>query len=145
MTQATGQGLNEASGSQSDLQQILKQADTDFDQSQQELYRPSTDVVLYSACFYARRALHQYLYFCYRKFGGQLESGKTLHDLTIDQMAEYCGKYDKRIANIDFKAMHCRKVDVLDDEDIFYCNDVNTVSSCKNLSEQMRELVHEIA
>jgi hypothetical protein len=55
---------------QEELQEILNQAEMDFDRSQQELYRPSTDVVLYSACFFARRALHHYLYYCYKKFDG---------------------------------------------------------------------------
>lgn len=141
MAQANGNETHSSSGMQDDLQEILNQAEVDFDRSQQELYRPSTDVVLYSACFFARRALHHYLYYYYKKFDGP-EADKSPHELTIQEMAEYCAKHDERIGKIDFESMHCSKSDVLEDEDVFFCNDVDKVSSCKSLAEQMREVVY---
>ena len=126
---------------QEDLQEILNQAEIDFDRSQQELYRSSTDVVLYSACFFARRALHHYLFYYYKKFDGP-EADKSPHDLTIQQMAEFCAKHDQRIAKIDFENMHCSRSDVLEDEEVFFCNDVDKVNSCQGLAEQMREIVY---
>ncbi len=123
-----------------DLEQILDQAEVDFDRSQQELYRPSTDVVLYSACFFARRALHHYLFYYYKKYEGP-GADRSPHDLTIQEMAEYCGKHNKQIAKIDFENMHCSRSDVLEDEEVFFCNDVDKVNSCKGLAEQMRNVV----
>lgn len=141
MTQVNGNERNESSGMQDNLKEILNQAEIDFDRSQQELYRPSTDVVLYSACFYARRALHHYLFYYYKKFDGP-NSDKAPHEFTIREMADYCQKHDKRIENIDFDGMHCSRSDVLEEEEVFFCNDVGKVSSCKNLAEQMREIVY---
>ncbi len=126
---------------QEELQEILKQAEVDYDRSQQEMYRPSADVVLYSACFFARRALHHYLFYYYKKFDGP-GADKPPHELTIEEMAAYCGKHDKRIAKIDFEYMHCSRSDVLEDEEVFFCNDVDKVNSCKGLAEQMREIVY---
>lgn len=141
MAQANGHGTNFTSGMEGELQYILDQAEVDFERAQQELYRPSADVVVYSACFYARRALHQYLYYCYKKYEGPGANDRSLHDLTVEEMADYCSQHDDRIAKIDFEGMHCRKSDVLEDEEVFFCNDVNKVNSCKNLSAQMREVV----
>lgn len=141
MAQANGKETHSSSGAQDDLQEILNQAEVDFDRSQQEMYRPSTDVVLYSACFFARRALHHYLFYYYKKFDGP-EAGKSPHELTIQEMAEFCAKHDKRIGSIDFDSMHCSRSDVLEDEEVFFCNDVDKVSSCKSLAEQMREIVY---
>ncbi len=139
MSQAN-ENIGDGLGMNYDLKQILDQAEVDFDRSQQELYRPSTDVVLYSACFFARRALHHYLFYCYKKFEGP-GSDRSPHELTIEEMAKFCEKHDKRIAKIDFDGMHCSRSDVLEDEEVFFCNDVDKVGSCKNLAEQMREVV----
>ncbi len=141
MAQANGQGSHQSPDMNDELQEILNQAEVDFDRSQQELYRPSTDVVLYSACFYARRALHHYLYYYYKKFDGP-GADKSPHELTILEMAEYCVKFDKRIKKIDFEGMHCSKSDVLEDEEVFFCNDVDKVTSCKSLAEEMRKVVY---
>lgn len=132
--------IGEGLGMNYDLQQILDQAEADFERSQEELYRPSTDVVVYSACFFARRALHQYLYYFFKKFEGPIE-GRSPHDITIQEMAEYCAKYREDIGKIDFESMHCSKSDVLEEEEVFFCNDVDKVSSCKNLAEQMRHII----
>ncbi len=122
------------------LQQILDQAEIDFKKAQEELYRPSTDVVAFSACFFSRRALHNYLYYFYNKFNGN-EADKPVHELTIEKMAQHCTQFDDRIGKIDFEGMHCRDEDVTDEEELFYCNDVNKLNSCKSLAEQMREIV----
>lgn len=141
MAQANGHGTNPSSGMQDEMQEILKQAEVDYNRSQQELYRPSTDVVLYSACFFARRALHHYLFYYYKKFDGP-KADKNPHELTIEEMAEYCTKHDERIGKIDFASMHCSKTDVLEEEEVFFCNDVDKVNSCRGLAEQMREVVY---
>jgi hypothetical protein len=141
MAQANGNSTHSSSGMQEELQEILNQAEVDFDRSQQEMYRSSTDVVLYSACFFARRALHHYLYYCYKKFDGP-NADQSPHELTIQEMAEFCTKYDNRIGKIDFENMHCSRSDVLEEDEVFFCNDVDKVNSCKNLAEQMREIVY---
>ncbi|MDG5766265.1 hypothetical protein QA596_02220 [Balneolales bacterium ANBcel1] len=125
-------------GMKYDLQQILGQAEADFERSQTEMNRPSTDVVLYSACFFARRALHQYLFYFFNKYQGPIQ-GRSPHDITIEEMAEFCGKRNKEIAQVDFEGMHCSRSDVLEDEEVFFCNDVDKVGSCKNLAEQVRQ------
>ncbi len=127
-----------------ELQHILDQAEADYNRAQEELYRPSMDVVHYSACYFARKSLHHYLYYCYKKFGGG-DTGKPARELTIEQMARYCSRHDDRIARINFEEMHCRKADVLDDEEVFFCNDVDKVNSCKSLAEQMREIVYDMS
>ncbi len=141
MAQANGKGTHSTSGTQDEMQEILKQAEVDYDRSQQELYRPSTDVVLYSACFFARRALHHYLFYCYKKYDGP-EADKSPHDLTIHEMAQYCAKHDQRVGKIDFESMHCSRSDVLEEDEVFFCNHVDKVSSCQSLAEQMREVVY---
>lgn len=139
MTQISN-SMGDGLGMNYDLQQILDQAEADFDRSRNELYRPSTDVVLYSACFYARRALHSYLFYYYKKFQGP-GSDKSPHDLTVKEMVDYCARYDKRIGQLDIDGMHCSKSDVLEEDEVYFCNSVDKVNSCKNLAEQMHELV----
>ncbi len=140
MAQANGNETHSSPGMQEELKEILRQAEVDFDRSEQEMYRPSTDVVLYSGCFFARRALHHYLYYCYKKFGGP-DADKSPHDLTIQEMASFCAKHENRIGKIDFDSMHCSRSDVLEEDEVFFCNDVDKVNSCKSLAEQMRQIV----
>lgn len=142
MSHAKSHQANDGFSKPYELKQILDQAEIDYGRSQEELYRPSHDVVLYSACFFARRALHHYLYYYYKKYNGP-DSEKSPHELTVMEMAEYCKQFDKRIASIDFEGMHCSKSDVLEDEEVFFCNDVDKVNSCKSLAEQMRTLVFD--
>jgi len=126
--------------SNEDMDQVLNQAEIDYEKAQEELYRPSTDVVAFSACLFSRRALHHYLYYFYKKYGAK-DADKPASELTIEQMAGYCSQYNDRIARIDFENMHCRDEDVTDEENLFFCNDVEKLNSCKSLAGQLREIV----
>ena len=123
-----------------ELKKILEGAEADFNRAQEELYRPSTDVVAYSACFFSRRSLHQYLYYYYKKYDGP-KSDHSPHDLTVLEMAEYCARHNDKIAQIEFEHMTCCRTDVLREDEVFYCNEVEKVNSCKNLALRMREVV----
>ena len=140
MAQANANEANFGFSKPEELKEILDHAEMDYQRSQDELYRPSTDVVLYSACFYARRALHHYLYYYYKKFNGP-DAHKPPHELTVYEMARHCSKFNKDIKKIDFEAMNCSRSDVLEEEEVFFCNDVDKVTSCKSLAEEMRKVV----
>lgn len=121
-----------------ELKKIFKKAEEDFQRAQNELYRPSSDVETYSACFFSRKSLHHYLYYYYLKYNGP-DKDKSPHELSLLHMAEYCSKFNDSIAKIDFREMNCCCADVLEEEKVFYCNDAEKVNSCKNISEKVRE------
>lgn len=47
--------------SDSKPEQLFKQAEEDLQRASGELYRPSDDVVTYSACQFSRKALYRFL------------------------------------------------------------------------------------
>ena len=111
-----------------------------------QLYQPAEDVVTYSVCVFARNALYHFLSCLYLIYSS--EHGETLDESpTMDQLIEFCSKYDDRLKTLDFSSINCTCRDVVNvsDDEIFYCNDVFQVKYCTDMAENIRDMVLEKA
>lgn len=126
------------------LKQLFRQAETELNIAQRELYQPSHDVVTYSVCVNARSALYRFLqclYLLYNNVDEKIDD----ESYTLLELVEACRKYDKRLEKIDFSRMNCINRDVRQEhEDAFYfCDDTCMVQECTDYAVTVRELVME--
>ena len=127
----------------SNLDQIYEQADAELEKAQNELQRPSRDVVNYSGCVSARRALYYYLSclsILYKREHNGAELGESP---TLEELITYSKKYDDQLKEVNFSDVYCKNCNVLNDEKVYFCNDVNTVNHCTNLARKVKEIVLE--
>lgn len=125
--------------SDSKSEQLFKQADLDLQRASEELYRPSDDVVTYSACQYSRKALYRFL----NALAIHQSKNKNIilePDLTLEQLITFCGQHNQEIANIDFSSLHCKCNPIIDGE-IIYCTSVHKVDYCASLASKVKEVI----
>ncbi len=130
--------------SQTKTELLYQQADEDLKRAVQELYRPSSDVVGFSACVYSRRALYKFL----NGLAHLHASEKKVilePELTIDQLITFCSQYNKKLKQIDFSSLDCKCNQILKDgeEEIVFCTSVNRVNYCANLAESVKGILEE--
>lgn len=122
------------------IESLAREADEDLDRARQELYKPSSDVVCYAACVFARRALHRWmecLYLLVKWANNEVpEEGRT-----IEEMVDYCRMTDIRLNEYDFDFMNCRGQLELGDLQMYYCDEPEKVGECLNMAENIRYLV----
>lgn len=121
------------------IKELFLQAENDLLKSQEELNRPAFDVVKYAVCVFGRTAIHRFmecLYLYYTEKNGD----KQLEKPTIAEMLDYCKTFNPKLADMDFFALHCMSRDVLDTEDVFYCNDINQVKTCSDIAKDVRAI-----
>jgi hypothetical protein len=124
------------------LKQLFKEADEDLELARKELYKPSGDVVNYAVCVSARSALHRFMTCLYVIHARENEQEvETLN--TVDEMAAEISKYSQSLEDLDFSGLHCSCTDVMNREEVFYCNDVKKVLYCTDLADRVRDLVLE--
>ncbi|MGM0507309.1 MAG: hypothetical protein ACQER4_09015 [Bacteroidota bacterium] len=124
------------------VKSLFEQAEADQFRAGEELNRPSSDVVRYSACTFARRALHQYMTGLYTLYA--LENNDTPKESqTLDELIDYCGRHNPQIRQIDFSTIQCSCTDVMNegDSEIVYCEDVMKVRQCKEIGDLVRDLL----
>ncbi|MCC5940986.1 MAG: hypothetical protein JJU37_05540 [Balneolaceae bacterium] len=123
---------------------LFEEAEEDLKRASQELYRPSEDVVSFSACVFSRRSLYKYLQGLAILYA---EEKKIMLEpnLTIDQLITFCSQYNKNLKKVDFSSLYCKCNDILKDpnEDIEHCTSVDMVSYCADLAEKVRGIVKE--
>jgi len=123
-------------------EQLIKQADEDLSRANEELHRPSDDVVTYAACQFSRKALYRFLnalaIYQSRDKNIILEPG-----LTLEQLIMFCSQHNREIDSIDFSSLHCKCNPVIDDGDdqIIYCTSVQKVNYCAKLAQKVKEIV----
>ncbi len=126
---------------QSKPELLFKQADEDLERANQELYRPSEDVVSYSACQYSRLALYRFL----NALAIIQSKDKNIilePDLTLDQLITFCSQHSKEIDNIDFSSLRCTCEPVIEDGDseVIYCTSVQKVDYCAKLAAKVKDI-----
>jgi len=124
------------------VKSLFEQAEADQFRAGEELNRPSSDVVRYSACMFARRALHQYMTGLYILYS--LENNESpKENQTLDELISYCGTHNQQIRQIDFSRIHCSCTDVMNEgeNEIIYCEDVMKVRQCKEIGDLVRDLL----
>lgn len=122
------------------VKSLFEQAEADQLRAGKELNRPLSDVVRYSACTFARRALHQYMTGIYILYA--LEHNEPpKENQTLDELIDYCGRYNQQIRQIDFSTIQCSCTDVMNegDDEIVYCEDVMKVRQCKEIGDLVRD------
>jgi len=122
------------------IKTLIEQADSDLKRARGELYQPAEDVVNYCVCVSARTALQRYLlglYLFLKKDDD--ETVKINH--TIDELVGFCNKEMSELKKLDFEHINCKEHDVLNTEELFFCNDVEIVDHCTELAEKVRELL----
>jgi hypothetical protein len=128
------------------LKQLFWQAEGELNSARQELYHPSFDVVNYSVCINARSALYRFLQCLYIIYTDENKENRE-EALTLNQLLEYCLKYDKQLKDSDFSHINCIHMDVRkeNEEEFYYCNDTCKVQQCTDTADYVRNLVIEKA
>jgi hypothetical protein len=110
----------------------------------EEMCRPSTDVVTYSACVGSRRALHQYLQVLAYFYAGQKGEELSKH-ATMEDLINYGSLYDEKLSAIDFSSVQCQCEYSIDDdpEEARYCDSVDKVQACVDFAKQVKAIVQE--
>lgn len=120
------------------LKEMYEEANSDLQKAVSELNRPAEDVVNYSGCVYARKALYGFANCLYHIYADQ-QNEPLKENLTLEELIAYSSQFDPDIARVDFSCVHCRDKDLSHDfDEVFYCDDVNKVNSCKELAEKVR-------
>ena len=124
------------------IKELFLKAENDLGSSKQELNRPALDVVPYAVCVFGRTAIHRYmecLYLHYTDKNGDMTQEKP----TIADMFEYCKLHNSELAKLNLFPVHCMNRDVLETEEIFYCNELNQVKSCSDIAGEIRGIFIE--
>lgn len=127
------------------LTKLYAKADKLLNKATQELYKPQEDVVNYSACISSRSALYHFLGCLYLHHSNEevdksLEKGK----ITIEELLQFAQEYSPEIGEINFELMRCSCEDVediLNNEEIYFCNNTEIVQGCTNLAKKVKKLV----
>ncbi|MFU8813321.1 MAG: hypothetical protein ACNA78_10165 [Balneolaceae bacterium] len=125
-------------------EQLFRQADEDLQRANEELYRPSDDVVTYAACQFSRKALYRFLN-ALAIYQSKTKNMILEPDLTLEQLITFCGQHNKDINSIDFSSLHCKCAPVIADDEgeIIYCTSVQKVDYCAKLASKVREIVRK--
>jgi hypothetical protein len=126
------------------VKQLFRQADTEFDRAQRELYQPSHDVVTYAVCINARSSLYRFMQCLYLLYSGD-DVTEVDDSLTLLELVERCRKFDKKLESLNFSKMNCINRDVRQEheEDVYFCDDTCMVQECTDYAGMVRELVLE--
>jgi hypothetical protein len=129
---------------ESKIKELFELAEEDLNHARQELYRPSTDVVSFSACVSTRRALYRYLEALANTYAAK-NNDSFAEDGTIETLIDFCSKYNDQIKQIDFSSLNCKCNDIMEDgeEEIVYCTNVEKVNYCTELAEKVRSIIKE--
>lgn len=125
------------------IDQLYEQADIEMGKALKELNRPSRDIVNYSACVSARRALHHFLSCLAILYRREYNGNKLGESPTLEELITYCRKYNDHLKEVDFSNVHCKNCDVLNDEKVYFCNDANIVKHCTGLAREVKTIVLE--
>ncbi len=127
----------------SNFKELFQQAGSELNNASTELSKPRNDVVEYSVCVSSRRALYFLVKILY-EFYSQKNDDPVKEHPTLDEMVQYCVDYNEKIRFMNFREIYCRKRDVLDDDALFYCDEVEKVKACTELAEKVKKVVEEV-
>lgn len=114
-----------------------------MEKARAELYKPKEDVVAYHACTYSRSALYHYLsclYVPHVQEEDKVEKG----EVTLDELVSLVGAKHDEVKEMDFSSVRCIRKDVkdvLNDDEIYFCNNVDQINTCTDLAKKIRKLV----
>lgn len=124
------------------IKELYKSAETELDQAWEEMCRPSTDVVTYSACVGSRRALYHFLRVVVMLSGDESADDVSL---TMDELIALGRTREPKLNAIDFTEVHCKcdySADADPEEEVF-CDSVEKVQFCVDLARQVQSIIKE--
>lgn len=127
----------------SNFKELFKKAGSELNNANSELSKPRSDVVEYSVCVSSRRALYFLVNILYQHYAKANDEPVKEHP-TLDEMSQFLSDYNEKIRFMDFRQIFCRKRDVLDEDALFYCDEVEKVRACTELAEKVKEVVEEV-
>ena len=122
--------------------ELYQKAEDELNHAQKELYRPSKDVVSYSACVFSRKALIDFLQALSLLYAEK--NNADLGDMTtIEDWIRFSREYNDDLKNVDFSSLNCLCNEILDDdrEQIIFCTSIDKVHHCSKLAEQVRSIL----
>lgn len=126
------------------LKTVFEQAEADLQQASAELNHPAEDVVNYSGCVFARKALYGFTT-CLCEYYAQKNGESIMEHLSLQELLEYAANYNPEIKDQDFECVHCKDRDLsMDYDEVFYCDDVDQITDCAALARKMKAHVLEI-
>lgn len=122
-----------------------RQAEADLHHAREELYKPSDDVVKYTVCTSARTSLYRYLS-CLYALHHEGEDLKPLDKGTkpLQELLDEVTEYYEELGTIDFSPVRCKcknVKDILNGDEIYFCNNLQQVRTCTDLASIARKLV----
>jgi len=122
------------------IKTLIEQADSDLKRAKGELYQPAEDVVNYCVCVSARSALQRYLLSLYLTLKkDEMEAIEV--NQTIEELVRLCSKEVSELKSLNFDHINCKEYDVLNTDEIFFCNDVGIVNHCTDLADKVRKIL----
>lgn len=122
----------------SKVREFYKAGVLELSKAEKELQRPHEDVVLYNACLNSRRAIHRFMSAIY--LHNNQGSTTPPDSLTIEQLLQHNQPYEPTLKEIDFSQINCRCSDVLNDEEVFYCDNHAHVKTCFNIANRLMQI-----
>ena len=122
--------------------ELYQKAEDDLNRAQGELYRPSEDVVSYSACLFSRKALTLYLQALSQLYA--VKNDKEVGELhTIEDWIRFSQEFNDELKDVDFSSLNCKCNEILEDESeqIVFCTSVDKVHHCTKLAEKVRDIL----
>lgn len=124
----------------SNIHELIRQADQELEKAVKELNHPAEDVVSYSACVFSRKALYRYMKSLYIYYAGKNED-PVEEDLSLEEMVEYCRPFNEEIDTMDLSEMNCKVKDLSEDSDeLYYCEDVQKVNGCMHMAQRAQKI-----
>ncbi|MDU8884970.1 hypothetical protein RXV94_02275 [Yeosuana sp. MJ-SS3] len=111
---------------------LFEEAVHKLNAANEELYRPHEDIVSYSVCKNSQHAIENFLR------GYLLKNEIDTDNLkTIKSLYDECVKVNKKFKQIDLSDFECKSYNT----DNVYCNEVEKVSSCFNIADNLDTLL----
>ena len=118
----------------------FEQAEKDLKRAKGELYQPMEDVVSYCVCVSARGALYRYLKTLDLLLSKD-DQVEQQNDLSLEDLIQRCNAKCEDLTDINFSNINCKHLDVRDEGEVYFCNDVDIVNHCTDLAEEVREIL----
>jgi len=113
---------------------LLQRASNQLEIANEEINRPSEDVVCYSICFRAKCSLTDLLI-----------SYLIINDIdssaanNLEDLQKMCSAIDKNFADLEFASMDCHPTKIKNEE--HYCLGIERVKECLRIANRVKELV----
>ncbi len=115
---------------------FLHRANSQLENANAELNRPSDDIVTFSVCHRSKGIIADFFRSFLLLHGVQNKNTENLESLRCA-----CATIDLRFSDLELRLMDCHPTKTDDDHN--YCLDINRVKSCIQIADDVKNLVDE--